>query len=561
MSIYYISAASGDNGNTGLSEALAWATIDHGMNIVTSGDHVYVKNDGNYNELVTIDAYGAPTLPIIFEGYSGVIGDNERATIDAQGVRANCLIDSLANQTPAYYVFKNLRFTDATSICVTVECAALKFKNCRIDNSDSWGLYNYNTVFEDCEFDHNNDGVFYANNHMFLGCKFYNNGNADVNGAIDNVFYGCTFFTAAEYGIYVHTAANCTYVFNCTFDGDSKDTGVAFDCEGGDKQLVSINNLFYDNGVALRHPHGQRCLSRNNLFDSNTTKYQLGANTYTDEINGAPNFVDEGANDYRLDVGSSGIFNGFDFSKVNNFQPGGMDIGAFQVLGSGTIVPFEVMSTSGNLFIGGRDQITDSEDLFVWGKSPANDSINLILTYPSFHIIDLGIFLKVPEPSNDSINLFIKGPEPINSSVGLSIHGDEDFTDSLSLYISAQVSYRMISLFIKAASSEEDTFGITLDQLIKKADYNPQIIGRFTTNPSSVTIEVWEVTSGSILSLSSYDCYEIGDTDRWAWSSIHLPPLTKRVNQYVYRMTANTAETFDGDFIVKTKKIGKERGR
>jgi hypothetical protein len=67
--------------------------------------------------------------------------------------------------------------------------------------------------------------------------------------------------------------------------------------------------------------------------------------------------------------------------------------------------------------------------------------------------------------------------------------------------------------------------------------------------------------NNSPVSLLSIDCYEIGDTDRWAFSTINLPPLTRRVNQYVFKMMANTAEVFEGEFILKTKKLGKERKR
>jgi hypothetical protein len=551
MSTYYVSAASGDNGNSGLTEALAWATIDHGMNTVAPGDHVYVKSDGNYNELVTLDTVGSGANYIVFEGYSGTIGDNERATIDAQNTRANCLVDSIANGLQAFYVFKNLRFTDATGNGIVVECSSLKFKNCRVDSCASWGHYTYGAVLEDCEFDNNGEGSFYTNNHTYLGCKFSNNGNGDANGSIDTIFYGCTFFSAVEYGIYVHTTANFTYVFNCTFDGDSKDTGIAFDCEFGDKQLVSVNNLFYDNGVALRHPIGQRCVSMNNLFHNNTSKYQLGADTYTDEIEGDPAFIDEGANDYRLEAGSSGIFNGFDFSKIKGFFPGGMDIGAFQVLGSGS--PSQWIETSGdrNLSMGGHLDVSDQIDYSIHGYAPKNKSLNLIFTYPSFH-------------NYPTLDFFLKAPEPVNDSIDVFVHGHALNSNTIGLYTSAQFVQTIVSLYIKgeAVSPEEDTFGISLDQLIKNADFNPQIIGRFTTEPSSVTIELWDLmNNNSPLSLSSYDCYEIGDTDRWAWSTINLPPLTKRVNQFVYRMTANTAEVFEGDFIVKIKKIGKERGR
>ena len=132
--------------------------------------------------------------------------------------------------------------------------------------------------------------------------------------------------------------------------------------------------------------------------------------------------------------------------------------------------------------------------------------------------------------------------------------GSGQLTDNINLFIRGNIS--------GTPSVGDDNFGIELDQLFKNGDFNPQIIGRFTTNPSGVTIEMWDVIdNNSIVSLSSSDCYEIGNTDRWAWSTINLPPLTRRVNQYVFKMTANTAEVFEGEFILKTKKVGKERKR
>lgn len=136
------------------------------------------------------------------------------------------------------------------------------------------------------------------------------------------------------------------------------------------------------------------------------------------------------------------------------------------------------------------------------------------------------------------------------------------FSDSLNLFINGPESNTdNINLFIQGIP-REDNFNLSLEQLFKNGDYNPQIIGRFTTNPSSVTIEVWDLmNNNSMVSLLDNNCYEIGDTDRWAFSTINLPPLTRRVNQYVFKMTANTSEVFDGEFILKTKKVGKERKR
>jgi hypothetical protein len=109
MATYYVSAATGSDADSGLTEALAWLTVDKAMNTVTAGDKVWVKADGNYAELVTIDTAGTATTPIVFEGYTTTPGDGGRATITGSGARANCMVSSLTAGTHVYYIFKNFR--------------------------------------------------------------------------------------------------------------------------------------------------------------------------------------------------------------------------------------------------------------------------------------------------------------------------------------------------------------------------------------------------------------------------------------------------------------------
>lgn len=589
MSIYYISAASGSDVNSGLTEALAWATVDKGMNTVVAGDKVYVKGDGNYNEKATIDTVGSGTLPIIFEGYTSVTGDNGRVTIDAQNTRVNCVDDSLG-VVAGHYVFKNFRFTDATNTSFNSSLFLMKFKNCRFDSAGSIGVSVGESVFEDCEIDENGDtGLSGSNTNILLGCKFANNIYADHDNGSNHIFYGCTFFSAGEFGINVASPAEYMVVLNSTFDGDSKDTTVAFDTEGGDKQLVSVNNIFYDNGTALRNPIGQRCISRNNLFNANTNKYQLGAGTYTSEINGAPVFVNEATNDYRLDNGSSGIKNGFDASIFHGFS-GGMDIGAFQVLGTGLAISSTPVSSSGDLFINGLDLINDNveifiqakenlnndNDLFIYGYEVINDQLNLIFVYPSFKTNTQNLFINGSEPIIALFDLFINGSELITNDINIFIM--VPFTGSLDSFIEGYIVQTSgIDLFVHGLGLKtndmhlsihgtvsglppletgDDDFGLSLEQLFKNGDYNPQVIGRFTTDPNTVTIEIWDVIDGAntLLVLSSNDCYQIGDTGRWAFSTANLPQLPNIINQYVYRMTGDTTETFDGKFILRAQK-------
>jgi len=101
----------------------------------------------------------------------------------------------------------------------------------------------------------------------------------------------------------------------------------------------------------------------------------------------------------------------------------------------------------------------------------------------------------------------------------------------------------------------DDGFGLDLDTLFASADYSPQIIGRFENSPTGVTIEVFDLISGVNAAVVLYDdeCYPIGDTGRWGWSTDNLGPLQYSINQYLYVMTGNNAEEFKGNFIIKNR--------
>lgn len=92
------------------------------------------------------------------------------------------------------------------------------------------------------------------------------------------------------------------------------------------------------------------------------------------------------------------------------------------------------------------------------------------------------------------------------------------------------------------------------DKLIKSNDFNPQIIGNLGTSPATVTIEVWNVAGGAntALSLSDDTCFQIGNTGRWRWSTANLPGPVGSKRQYFFIMTANTSDTFDGNFTIDT---------
>jgi hypothetical protein len=202
----------------------------------------------------------------------------------------------------------------------------------------------------------------------------------------------------------------------------------------------------------------------------------------------------------------------------------------------------EVDVNSIDLFIHGPEQITDSSNLFIHGYTTINDSFTLTLTYPSFHIIPLDLFLHGYQQITVNNDLFIYGLEQISDSSDLFIRGPE----------SANIS---VNLFISGPSSGDDNFGQKIEMLYLKGDYYPQLMGRFTTAVISVTIEVWEVGEGvntPITTLLDTDCYSIGNTGRWGWSTRHFREFYSKVNHFVFRMTGDNAEEFLGEFIITT---------
>lgn len=202
----------------------------------------------------------------------------------------------------------------------------------------------------------------------------------------------------------------------------------------------------------------------------------------------------------------------------------------------------ENSTNSIDLFLRTHEDVTDSSDLFIWGKNSINNSIGLLFHYPSFKTVALDLFLKVPEPINGSITLFI--------------HGVEDFSQSIGLYLAGQVIYDEVSLYIRGASSSlgDDNFGQRIEFLWLKGGYYPQLMGRFTTDVASATIEIWEVGDGSntpVVLLNTL-CYPIGNTGRWGWSTRHFKELYSKTNHFVFRMTGNNLEEFLGEFILVT---------
>lgn len=260
------------------------------------------------------------------------------------------------------------------------------------------------------------------------------------------------------------------------------------------------------------------------------------------------------------------------YVDTNDSSKGSAQIGTLsfgtQITASGDLFidAFDSISNDIGTFVHGLELFNDVSDLFIHGHIFMSGNLSLSNLYiPGQVETDrLELFVKNCEPITDSIGLFnnghivlisgidsfIHGLNTTNNSIDLVIVGPLQITNNAYLYVRGTVSG------LPPLETGDDDFGLSLEQLFKNGDYNPQIIGRFTTDPDSVTIEIWDIMDGAntLLVLSSNDCYQISDTGRWAFSTINLPQLPNIINQYVYRMTGDTTETFDGKFILRAQK-------
>lgn len=252
------------------------------------------------------------------------------------------------------------------------------------------------------------------------------------------------------------------------------------------------------------------------------------------------------------------------------------------------------ITSSKNLFIQGYDDITVSGNLFTQGSFLPKASSNLYICGPVLSTTSNDLFTLGPLQTTASGNLFIYGWDNIEISEDLFIHGHDNvgisgnlFTDgygllsgpcNLFIYGSDSLYLYMDGLGHVSSSSDMLTYGPLLstasgnlfikcrvqlpaqpiDWLLKSSDHYPQIIGTLES-ATSVTIQLWEVTDGqnTPVSLVSSDCYQIGNTGRWAWSTVNLPTYITYQRQYFYIMIANNGVTFEGQFFLEVPERAK----
>lgn len=91
---------------------------------------------------------------------------------------------------------------------------------------------------------------------------------------------------------------------------------------------------------------------------------------------------------------------------------------------------------------------------------------------------------------------------------------------------------------------------MAIQEYLYNPDNPPAVVGVLTTG-QTVTIEIWEVPSGTMVNLTSNACQEIGTTGKYSFSTVNITVLPKTPTQYSFRMSDGGGNTVTGDFILK----------
>lgn len=335
---YYLDPLNGLNSNSGLDTSNEIKDISHAMDIAGPGDIFYLEadqgdydtEDGANNAVGVTSTAGTAANPITWIGYTDVITDGGKATINADPVGdqyTNC-IDGDTNGE--HHNWRNCVFTGASGTGYWKGSTGDngKFDNCVFSNSGVDGLHGDNGItVSRCTFSGNTgQGLDADVGIQIIVCFFYTNlaGGALLNGGdvISSLFYDNSGGPAL--GI---TGNGRVTVSGCTFDGENAAlNAIEFSSGSRSSPIVVANCIIYDASTGVESASVLAYdLALNNLTNSNTDDY-FNFPTGINDVTGAPQFVNEAGDDYRLDTGGPAIAAGIDSGSPTSF----MDIGALQ---------------------------------------------------------------------------------------------------------------------------------------------------------------------------------------------------------------------------------------
>lgn len=336
MADYFVRSSGGSDGNTGLSFAQGWATIQYALDTVnTEGDRILICADGNHLPTAQIDIDtnaidDDDPIIILSANATGTI-DGTQATISGASLPANTTMFSY-NLTGFSYKWENLRITGATDHNILFTSTAnghASYIDCRIDSATDHGVR-----IEESDSDFNVN---------FINCE------VDSNGA----------------GIGVNTnQRGGTKVINCSIH-DNTNIGYAEGARWG--KVVAIGNLIYDNGgdgIKLYYPSVSAVIMGNVIFGNSGDGLDSDNNVISGHFMIINNiFRSNGGYGINTNTATNNIFAFADYNCYSNNTSGAIDIGGGTPPGSNNV-------TSDPQFVSETD---GSEDFTLQSGSPCLD--------------------------------------------------------------------------------------------------------------------------------------------------------------------------------------------
>ena len=302
---YYVDNANGNDGNTGLSEVQAYATLGTAEASAADGDIVYVQSGTDY----TVEDEGSAILytntlgtvangGISWIGYTTTPGDNGMVTMNA-GLNGltYCVYSNVNCQH-----FYNFIFTGASSGGLNLgsrdNCNVI---NCEANGNSGDGFNGDNFIyFENC-YSHNNggDGFDIDITGMVIRSMSIGNTGWGINPLGGASVIECVVVGNTAGGISTLATYDPLLLLHCTLDGDGSTTGV-YITGAANWGIHASSNIIYNHatGLDVSVDIGRSFTQYNMNFYSNTLDRFRAGNDETD-LALDPIFVDAAARNYE----------------------------------------------------------------------------------------------------------------------------------------------------------------------------------------------------------------------------------------------------------------------
>jgi hypothetical protein len=245
-----------------------WVTIQKAADTLAAGDLVYVRASADYAEMVTEGTAGTSTSRIRYEGYTAIIGDGGRATIDGGGSRDKCF---LLDTTCDFVDIVNFEMKNAISN--GLDCASgvnnLLFQNILSHGNGGRGIICASGVLVviGCEAYSNTTSGIYAPTSMCLNCYVHDEVVGFERLSSSPALISCVVDTCSSDGAVVLT--NSAWISCCTFYNCGK--GISY---GASNSVQAVHGCVFDSNTTSLFASGAQniayidyCIFNNNGTD------------------------------------------------------------------------------------------------------------------------------------------------------------------------------------------------------------------------------------------------------------------------------------------------------